>query len=112
MLTAMISCGHNNHDISLHYQENGRFYSMKASFPENRTKDVEAYMDDKIGNENKISFENTRFDANLTLDDNTQFYINKAPGILTIKLDKDKNSDRSYREIKVMCDGIKKVLAN
>ena len=83
---------------------------MKADFPESRSREVDEYMDDKIGSASNMSFTNTRIDGTLALDDHTTFYIKKAPGTLRVSLDKDKNTKRSYLEIKSMCDGIKKVL--
>ncbi|KAA9039585.1 hypothetical protein FW778_12290 [Ginsengibacter hankyongi] len=107
----LTSCWHNDHDISISYSEDGQYYSMNAHFPKNRTKDIENYKDRRIGSKSNISFENTKTDATLTLDDHTTFYMKKYPGFVQIKLDKNKNSSDSYHEIKSMCQGIKKVLA-
>jgi hypothetical protein len=109
--TAIFSCKDNNGNINISYKETGHTYSMKADFPESRTKEVDEYMNDKIGSASNMSFTNTRIDGTLALDDHTTFYVKKAPGTLRVSLDKDKNSERSYLEIKSMCDGIKKVLA-
>ena len=108
---ATISCRENNGNISISYKETGHTYSMKANFPESRTRDIDEYMDDKIGNASNMSFTNTKIDGTLALDDHTIFYIKKTPGTLKVSLNKDKNSERSYLKIKSMCDGIKKVLA-
>ena len=85
---------------------------MKADFPENRMREVDDYMDNKIGNASNMSFTNTRIDGTLALDNHTTFYIKKSDGFLNITLDKDKNSEDSYRQIKSMCEGIKKLLVN
>jgi len=108
---ATFSCRENHHNISISYKETDHTYSMKADFPESRTRDIDEYMNDKIGNASNMSFTNTRIDGTLALDDHTTFYIKKSPGTLKVSLDKDKNSERSYLKIKSMCDGIKKVLA-
>ena len=84
---------------------------MKAYFSNNKMREVEEYMDNKIGRTSNMSFANARIDGTLALDDHTTFYIKKSAGRLEIKLDKNKNSDHSYQEIKSMCEGIKKVLA-
>lgn len=102
------SCFHNNHDINITYKEDDQYYSMNAHFPGNRTREVEEYMDSRIGNNSSMSFTNSRIDGDLTMDDRTTFYIKKYPGVLEIKFDKNKNSGDSYRQIKSMCQGIKK----
>jgi hypothetical protein len=84
---------------------------MKAHFNKNRMRDVEEYMNNKIGRKSNISFANTQIDGKLALNDHTIFYIRKSPGILEIKLDKNENSEDSYHhQIKSMCQGIKKVI--
>jgi hypothetical protein len=85
---------------------------MNAYFPKNKTRDVDEYMDDRIGRRSKMSFVNSRIDGTIALDDHTKFYIKKSPGVLEIKLDKDENSDEAYHEIKLMCQGIKKILTH
>lgn len=83
---------------------------MDAWFNENKTGDIEAYMNDKIGRQSNVSFANTRIEGRIGLDDHTTFFIKKTPGHLKIELDKSRNSFRSYREIKSLCEGIKEVL--
>jgi hypothetical protein len=107
-----MACLHNGHDINIAYSEDDHYYSMNAYFPKNKTRDVDEYMDDRIGRRSKMSFVNSRIDGTIALDDHTKFYIKKSPGVLEIKLDKDENSDEAYHEIKLMCQGIKKILAH
>ena len=83
---------------------------MKAYFSKSKTRDVEEYMNKRIGEKSNISFINMGSDATFTLDDHTTFYMKKAPGRIEIKLDKNENSDEAYHRIKSMCEGIKKVL--
>lgn len=99
-----------NHNTNISYKETGKYYSMKAHFNKNRMRDVEEYMNNKIGRKSNISFANTQIDGKLALNDHTIFYIRKSPGILEIKLDKNENSEDSYHQIKSMCQGIKKVI--
>jgi len=108
----LISCMHRDHDINITYSEYSHYYSMNAYFPKNKTRDVDEYMDDRIGRRSKMSFVNSRIDGTIALDDHTKFYIKKSPGVLEIKLDKDENSDEAYHEIKLMCQGIKKILTH
>ena len=106
----LISCLHDgNTDIS--YNESGHYYSMKAHFGKSKTRDVEEYMDSRIGTESNTSFVNTRIDGLIALEDHTTFYIKKYRGFIQIKLDKHKNSYEAYHRIKSMCEGIKRVIA-
>jgi len=105
-----VSCWHHRGDVSIQYSESNHYYSMEAWFHENRTTDVEEYMDDKIGRQSNVSFANTRIDGRIDLDDHTTFFLKKFPGHLRIELDKRKNSTHSYREIKSLCEGINDVV--
>ena len=97
-----------NADIS--YSEWGHYYSMKAHFNKNKTRSVEIYMDERIGDRSNMSFINTRIDGQIALDDHTTFYIKKYAGFLEIEFDKAKNSYESYQRIRGMCEGIKRVI--
>ena len=109
-LIGFTSCRWSDHDITIHYSDTKRYYSMEADFSIHRTRAVEEYMDEKLGSVTNMSFVNTRLNGKIALDDNTNFYIEKYPGYMRIKLDKEKNSYSSYERIRSMCDGIKKVL--
>jgi len=107
----VISCRYNdNGNINISYSESRHYYSMKAHFSKSKTRDVDEYMDNRIGTGSNMSFLNTRIDGRLALDDHTTFYIKKYAGFIQIKLDKDENSDEAYQKIKSMCEGIEKVL--
>jgi len=103
---------HSDHDINITLNESDRYYSMKAYFSKNKTRDVERYMDSRIGKRSNMSFVNSQIDGRLALDDHTTFYIKKSPGLLKIKFDKAENSEEAYERIRSMCEGIKNVLAN
>lgn len=107
-----VSCMYSDNNIDITYNNSDRYYSMKAKFSKRKTREVEEYMDSRIGNRTKMSFVNTRIDGTIALDDQTLFYINKSPGILTIKLDKNANSEEAYERIKSMCEGIKPIVTN
>ena len=107
-----ISCMHNGHNINITYNDDDHYYSMNAHFPKGETRNVEEYMDSRIGRKSNMSLANTQTDATLTLDDHTIFYMKKYPGFVEIKQDKNANSDSSYHEIKSLCDGIKKLLTH
>ena len=104
------SCMHHDGNINISYSESDHYYSMKADFSKSKTKDVEEYMDSRIGSRSSMSFANSQIDGQRALDDHTTFDIKKFPGHLEIKLDKDENSYEAYHRIKSMCEGMKKVL--
>ena len=83
---------------------------MDAWFFENKMDDVEAYMNDRIGQRNNVSFSATHIDGRLTLNDKTTFLIKKFPGHIEIRLDKAENTSGSYQRVKSLCEGIKDVL--
>ncbi len=104
------SCMHHDHNIDITYSESNHEYSMKAYFGKSQTRKVENYMDKRLGRRSNLSFVNSRIDGTIALDDHTKFYIRKYPGTLEINLDKDENSMENYKQVKFMCQGIKKVL--
>ena len=104
-----ISCHHHG-DISISYNDGGRYYQMNADFNRSQTRALEKYMDSRIGRRSNMSFVNSRIDGQLGLDDHTTFYIVKYPGHLKIKLDKDENTDEAYERIREMCEGMKDIL--
>ena len=111
VLIGFTSCRwHDNGNINISYSEWSHYYSMKAHFNKNKMREVETYMDEKIGDRSDMSFANTRIDGQIALDDHTNFYIQKYPGFLEIKLDKSQNSYASYQKVKAMCEGIKEVV--
>ena len=83
---------------------------MDAYFSKDKTREIEYYLDRKLGRASNISLVNTKMDAMLTLHDHTKFYIRKAPGHIRIKLNKDENSYAAYHKIKSMCEGMETVL--
>src|SRR5437868_4095971 len=93
LLYFSVSCTQfNNHNIDIHISDSQHNYKFLAHYNKMKTRNVEEYMDDKIGRNSNMSFVNTRIDGKLALDDHTTFYIKKYPGYLEIKLDKNENS--------------------
>ena len=115
MFASLASCrwyDYDNRNTDISYSEGSHYYSMKAHFNKNKTRKVESYMDERIGDRIKMSFVKTRIDGQIALDDRTTFYIKKYPGFLEIKLDKEENSYQSYQRIRTMCEEIKTVIGN
>lgn len=106
------SCNVDDNNTSLTVRESDQYFLMKAHFNKSKTRNVEEYMDNRIGKAGNMSFVNSQIDGTLSLDDHTTFYIKKYPGFLEIKLDKNRNSGEAYLKIKSMCEGIKKGLTN
>src|SRR5687767_4361458 len=99
-----IACRHHGDNLSIHYSNSDRYYSMEANFSTARTRAVERYMERRLGRESNTSFVGSDIDGTISLDDHTIFYVQKFPGKLKIKLDKHKNSGEAYRRVKSMCE--------
>lgn len=108
----IMSCNHRDKNIDITYSENEQYYSMIANFGKSKTRDVEKYMDYKIGHRSNMSFVNSTIDGTIALDDHTTFYLKKEPGHIKLKFDKTENSGEAYDRVKAMCQGIKKVVIN
>ena len=111
VITASSCMRNDNGNINLSFKDSDHYYSMYAYFDKSQTRAVEQYMDRRIGRRSNMSFINSKIDGTIALDDHMTFYIKKSPGILKIKLDKDKNSMEAYDKIRSMCEGIKILLA-
>jgi hypothetical protein len=111
-LFSLSSCVFNDHDISITYQDEEDKYSMDAYFRKSQTDKVDAYLDRTIGRHTKSSFRRSRINGVIALDDPGFFYIKKYPGHLRIKIDKEKNSEEAYQQLKSVREGIKNVLTN
>ena len=107
-----LSCVHidNSGYTSFSIDESDHYYSMHAHFSESKTRDVDEYMDRRIGDGSDMSFINSRIDGKIAFNDHTTFYIKKYPGLVELKLDKNENSNEAYRRVRAMCEGIKKLI--
>ncbi len=111
MFASLTSCRwYDNKNTDISYSEESHYYSMKAHFNKTKTRKVERYMDETIGDRGNMSFVNTRIAVQIALDDHTTFYIKKYPGFIEIKFNKGENSYESYQRIKTICQGIKEVI--
>ncbi len=104
------SCSSLDSNVNLTVSEDEHEYRLLANYPENNTGKVEEYLDEKIGNQNDLSFTNAVIDADLTLDDGTKMYVVNKPGKLRIKLNKNENSAASYQKIKALGEGLQPFL--
>ena len=106
---ATISCGIPNGSISIKHSQYSHYYEMTAKFNPDRTAAVERWLDKELST-GDVSFTNTEIDGNITLDNQATFYIKKSPGFLNIKLDKEKNSEAVYQQIRAVCEEINEVV--
>lgn len=112
MFYLCLSCSRlNKNNIHIKVSESEHNYSLDAKYKESETRAIDNYLDDHLGKGNHISFINTRINADLTLNDGTKFYMDKAPGKLIIKFNKDENSMASYINIKDLAEGLKPIMS-
>ena len=105
----IVSCDLPGGSISIKHSEYDHYYEMTAKFNPDRTAAVERWLNKEMAT-GDVSFTNTEIDGNITLDNNSTFYMKKSPGFLNIKLDKEKNSEAVYRQIRSVCEGIQDVV--
>jgi hypothetical protein len=101
----------NSDNISITVSEDEDWYKITADYPEVKTRKVQECLDEYL-EPSGMSFVNARIDGDIALDNKAHFYINTSPGILKIKLDKQKNSTASYRRMKKLGQRLKDVLAD
>jgi hypothetical protein len=87
-------------------------YEMDASYRKHQTHKVRAYLNEHLLNKSTVSFKTRSMDEEITLEDNTTFYINSYPGELRIKIDKTENSAESFEKVKQVCEDLKDILAD
>ena len=112
LLCFCLSCSRlNTNNIHIKVSESEHYYSLDAQYKKDETRSVDNYLDDHLGKGNDISFTNARIDADLTLNDGTKLYMDKAVGKLIIKFNKDENSMASYIKIKDLAEGLKPIMS-
>ena len=105
-LSAFYSCRQGN-NIDITYSDKDRYYYMDAEFDHRKTGRLELYLNRSLGKESNQVIVKRRMNTNVTLADNTNFYLRKEPGHITIKLDKNQNSEQAYRRVRSICEGMK-----
>lgn len=111
ILSALSSCHNHRHDISISVSDDEDEYEMDAAYRKNKTHAVQVYLNDHLLSNSTVSVKNDLKDKEITLDDNTTFYINSNPGSLNIKIDKTKNSEESCEKLRQVCEELKDILA-
>lgn len=112
MMAAIASCFHHHNDFSIRFSDDDDEFEMEADYPRHQSHDVKVYLNDHLLNQvshrRRHSFKNEE----ITLDDNTKFYIDSYPGELNIRIDKEENSEEGYIRVKELCQGLKVVIEN
>lgn len=107
LLIALIACS-DGHDEKISVTDSDDTYEFYAKYDKKKSQRVQDYINVKMSPSGKVTGDNV--DITATLDDKTRFELEEYPGKVRIKLDKEDNSETSYRRIKAMCEGIKEVI--
>lgn len=111
IMTALPSCVHfHDDDVSVSISEDEDEFEMDADYRKNQSNKVQVYLNDHLLN-GRVKVKRGHINREITLDDNTSFYVNADPGRLYIKIDKDENSAASLERIKLVCEDLKIILA-
>ena len=112
IVIAMPSCFHINDDnVSISVSDDENEYEMEADYQRRKTRAVQVYLNDHLLNGEVKLKRNDHVNREITLDDNTTFYINTEPGSINIKIDKTKNSEAQCEKIRIACEDLKEILA-
>ncbi|MFM6925835.1 MAG: hypothetical protein ACKOU7_10070 [Ferruginibacter sp.] len=112
ILATAPSCLHiSDHDVSVTVSDDEDEYEMDADYSRSKSHAVRVYLNDHLL-DGKIRIKHNDYvDKEITLDDNTTFYINAHPGRLQIKIDKTENSEAQCERVRLACEDLKEILA-
>jgi hypothetical protein len=112
IIAGMSSCFHHHNDISISVSDDEDEYEMDANYRRNKSHAVQVYLNDHLLNNSNVSIRNGFVDDEVVLADKTTFYLNTNPGELSIKINKNENSEESCERIKQVCEELKQILAD
>ena len=112
MIAGLSSCFHHRHDISISVSDDEDEYEMEADYRRNQSHAVQVYLNNNLLNNSNVSIQNGFVDDEVTLDDKTTFYINTNPGELSIRINKNENSEESCERVRQACEELKQILAD
>lgn len=112
MIAGISSCFHHRHDISISVSDDENEFEMDADYGRNKSHRVQVYLNNHLLNNSSVSIRNGFVDDEVTLDDETSFYINTNPGELRIRIDKTENSEEQCEKIRQACEDLKEILEN
>lgn len=99
-----------NDNIKATTKESDDAYEYSAEFNKNKNPEIVKYMDNVLGKSNNFSFENTKLDSKMTLDDKSTFYMKLSPGNVKIKFSKKENTMENYKRLKRICQGVNEIV--
>lgn len=112
MIAGMSSCFHHRHDISISVSDDEDEFEMDADYGRNKSHKVQVYLNNHLLSNSGVSIRNGFVDDEVTLDDKTIFYINSNPGELSIRINKNENSEESCERVREVCEELKQILAD
>ena len=112
MIAGLSSCFHHRHNISISVSDDDDEYEMDADYGRNKSHKVQVYLNNHLLNNSNVSIQNGFVDDEVTLDDKTTFYINTNPGELSIRINKNENSEESCERVRQACEELKQILAD
>ncbi|MBK8519375.1 MAG: hypothetical protein IPL54_00365 [Chitinophagaceae bacterium] len=110
IIAGMSSCFHHRHDISIAVSEDEDEYEMDADYGKSKSHAVQVYLNNHLLTNSNTSVHNGFVDDEITLDDESTFYINANPGELSIRINKNENSEESCERVKRICEDIKVII--
>ena len=110
MIAGMSSCFHHRHDMSIAVSEDEDEYEMDADYGKNKSHAVQVYLNNHLLTNSNASIHNGFADDEVILDDKTTFYINSNPGELSIRINKNENSEESCERVRRICEDIKVII--
>lgn len=99
----------NEDNIRISVSESDDRYKISADYPKNKTRRIQKYLDECL-QPSGMSFVNARIDGDISPGNGMHFYIDTAPGSLTIRFDRRKNSATAYRKMKQMGEGLGEIV--
>jgi hypothetical protein len=112
MIAGMSSCFHHHNDISISVSDDEDEYEMEADYRRSKSHDVQVYLNNHLLTSSNVSIRNGFVDDEVTLDDKTTFYINTNPGELSIRINKNENSEESCERVRQICEELKQIIAD
>ncbi|RZJ79704.1 MAG: hypothetical protein EOO47_09980 [Flavobacterium sp.] len=110
MVTTALGCNFNQGRQSIIVKSNDKGYWFVAEYPQSKTKDVVAYVEKSL-NQNDFFADDNGFKTDKDVSVNgANFEIDSSPGKLAIGFEKRDNSETSYQQMIDLCEGIKETL--
>jgi hypothetical protein len=106
-LSLGLICLWSNHheEISVSVTDTANTYTISAIYPQHQTERIKGYLNNCL--KPASIFKNSNdLDKEITLADQTRFYIKTSNGVFYLKMDKTINSRKSVRRIKTIAEGI------